>query len=51
MVYMEDCLQKRLDSNLRENEKFPLETIVGLVLELTLKVLFSLDKYLFINIG
>ena len=41
MVYMEDCLQKRL----RENEKFPLETIVGLVLELTLKVLFSLGKY------
>ena len=29
----------------RANEKFPLETIVGLVLELTQKVLFSLGKY------
>ena len=42
---------KRPEKSFIENDSFSIKKIVGLTLELSAKVFFSLDKYLFKNMG
>ena len=49
---MKDCqIKMARKKSFKENDSFSIKKIVGPPLELSVKVLFSLDKYLFKNMG
>ena len=49
---MKDCPLKGFkEKGFKENDSFSIKKIVGSTLELSAKVCFSLDKYLFKNMG
>ena len=48
---MKDCPEKCPEKSFIENDSFSIKKIAGSTLELSAKLFFILDKYLFKNMG